>query len=683
MKTHNSFLVIIAPYLIVVLACQFSTLIPTLQTQNIGRGSAEPPISESTQPPARPGQNVQLGPWKISFFDEGNLADYDGSLPEEGHKYYQITLSVVNDSNTPVLFSSSGLGSFEAEWDTYTYYAKKAESLQGYIPPGWPLRVRVIFDLPTIAENPKFKLIPRTDLGGQEESIDLGSLGSDLTFTAPSILDLGTEFTVQDRISIVPTSMALLQIEQGDFANGYMLFLDALVKNLYGHDIDIGQEPLVFQLFSQGQIIPITASPDYYYLPGASPNYSFKWFAPPPKAGFDAFGTETDGSPLAPGLEREGSFWMNIWGQIPPSMDMLVLVMYGSNNVFSYQPNEWALFRLNDAAASLINEPLFPIDNIKLMQDRARQEESQGNSVAAANLLGIVARAHPADLTIAGDLQNAQQRAGYLVFLDQNNTSSTHTMRVIKRAIGSDDSAIELITEIPGIYDGNIISPDGRHLIYWNDFYDNENITVVNIEGEQASTNKVVSLGDLDNEQIYSLAWGPSSDTLVFAVGYSWGMTRIITLDINTTEVRSFPICEDIGRVSEVAWNPSNNWVTFFDYFEGIVANENFDNLECNLVLQTDDDLVPLALSQDGSILYLGVDKQIKSISLTSGNYYPTALSRFYSSEIFNLFINPEGRYLVFTLRSSEDIYLLDVVTQQLYEESPSDLSYSLIGWIP
>lgn len=665
--------------LFLLLSCQLLQPTQEAPTKTPGSIDTQSPTNNSTPPLKSQGNLAQLGPWEISLHDQSSLVDYGGNLPEDGHKFFQLTLLILNTSNTPVLFAPNSLGLFKATWNNYSYDSKNIEALQGYIPPGWPIQVRVIYDLPTIVENPKFILIPASSMQSQESSIDLNSLGSNLTYNSPQIHKLGEDFTVSDRMSITPQKMRTVQIQSGDFARQDMLFLDATIKNLYGYDLQINQEPLVFQLFSEGQISPVNANGSYYYL-GGSPSFSFQWFAPPPETEFTPFLSSIDSVGLAPGLEREGSFWMNIWRTTPPPTDMLLLVMYGSKGSPFFQPSQWVLYQLDDNAANLITEPIAPIEIDKILLNEAQSDLSQGNSVAAADLFGFLVRKHPADQDIKNELNNAQQQAGQLVFLDNPSGDKT---QILLRPIGSDDSALKNAYEVPGSQRGSLLSPDGKHIMYLNNNGNTtDSTTIIDLQNGQETARRTLSLSIQAPEQISFFTWAPNSSKLLF-VKRSYDIsssTGLFSLDITSGDIQTDSTFKD--SVGGIAWFAPKKMLAYYN--NGSVIIENLESGKRQAIPEDNSgDVFPLAWSSDGNMLYFGTNHHINSLDVTDSSIVATPISPDYYAYITNLFLGPDGRHLVFTIWNSSPIYILDIETKTLYQESDCRLGYNLIGWVP
>lgn len=669
MKSNRS-LIVIGLILLAVLSCQIFS--PNRESSPTVSTTSQTSGVEPTLPVSRPGPTSQVGFWEIALSDSSILPDYEGNLPAEGHKFHQLTLFILNTSDVPQFFSGNSLGSFEAEWEDYTYNAQNIESLDGYLPPGWLVQMRVIFDLPVIAENPIFTLKPSSFIYGEQEPIDLESLGSNLSYQSPQIHKLGEEFIVPERISVTPTNMRSVLISQGDFTNHYMLMLDASIKNLYGHDILVNQESLVFQLFAPGQIIPVTENLNYYYLPGASPDYSFRWFSPSPEGGdINAFQLSTDSTPLAPGFSKDGSFWMNIWGQSQPSMKMLLLVMYApmGNTVDSSTP--WALYEIDQSASELIKSPIAPLDETQIALNEARLQSDQENWVAASILLGRVAKDHPANETVLSELQTAQQKAGNLVFLEPSSN-------LLLRNIGSGDDALKTGLEVTNYQNGTPISPNGKYLAFMED----TNLVVVELnEGQEISRKNInIDYGGIDNNSI--LAWSLNSEKIALTVNHLWtSQGNIALVDVNTNEINYYSTCGDLDGIRTLALSNDGEKIALDSsgtLFYGQISASNCDSVIDDLYYAT-----PLTWSLDGNTIYFSNNSQLFSASIGDSPVSLTPLSPSFRNGIGHIFLAPDNRHLVFNVNFTDTVYILDLTTLVLYEDIPSDELLWLIGWIP
>jgi hypothetical protein len=671
MKSNRS-LIVIGLILLAVLSCQIFS--PNSESSPTVATTSQPSGVEPTLPVSRPGPTSQVGFWEIALSDSSILPDYGGNLPAEGHKFHQLTLFILNTSDVPQFFSGNSLGSFEAAWEDYTYNAQNIESLDGYLPPGWLLQMRVIFDLPVIAENPIFTLKPSSFIYGELEPIDLESLGSDLSYQSPQIHKLGEEFIVPERISVTPTNMRSVLISQGDFANHYMLMLDASIKNLYGHDILVNQESLVFQLFAPGQVVPVTESLNYYYLPGASPDYSFRWFSPSPEGGdINAFQLSTDSTSLAPGFSKDGSFWMNIWGQSQPSLNMLLLVMYAPRGNTVDESTPWALYELDQSASDLIKSPIAPLDETQIALNEAHLQSNQGNWVAASILLGRIAKEHPANNAVLNELKVTQQKAGELVFLAPSSN-------LLLRNIGSGDDALITGLEVTNYQSGNPISPSGKHLA----FMEESNLAVVELQDGQEISRKYINInyGGVDNTSF--LAWSPNSEKIALTVNYLWrSQGNIVVVDVNTNEVNYYLTCGDIAsdRIRTLAL--SNDGQKIALDISGNLLYGQINDSSCISIIEDLYYATPLAWSLDGNIIYFSNGHQLFSASIANSPVSLTPISPSFPHEIRQIFLAPDNRHLVIMVNFINTIYILDLTTLVLYEEIPSEESLWLIGWTP
>jgi hypothetical protein len=669
----NRLLILSSLTILIFLSCQIFS--PNLASNPANTpDDSQPSNLEPTLPVSRPGPTSQVGFWEIALSDSSILPDYNGNLPMEGHKFHQLTLFVLNTSNVPQLFYGNSLGSFEAKWEDYTYNAQAIESIDGYIPPGWPVQMRVIFDLPIIAENQTFTLEPSSFIYGELEPIDLETIGSNLSYQSPQIHKLGEEFKVPERISVTPTNMRSVLINQGDFTNHYMLMLDASIKNLYGHDILVNQESLVFQLFAPGQIIPVSESLNYYYLPGASPDYSFRWFSPSPEGGdINAFQLATDSTPLAPGFSKDGSFWMNIWGQSQPSLKMLLLVMYAPRGNTVDESTPWALYEIDQSASDLIKSPIAPLDETQIALNEAHLQINQGNWVAASILLGRIAKNHPANDAVLTELQAAQQKAGKLVF-------SAPSSNLLLRNIGSGDDALITGLEVNAYQSGNTISPNGKYLA----FMEEKKLAVVELKEGQEVSRKYINIdyGGVDNTSF--LTWSPNSEKIALTVKYLWRTQgNIVVIDINTDEIKYYLTCGDLASHSIRTLALSNDGQKIALESSGTLFYGQINDSNCNSII---DDLYyapPLAWSLDGNTIYFSNGNQLFSASIANSQVSLTPLSPLFPHEIRQIFLAPDNRHLVIMVNFIDTLYILDLTTLVLYEDIPSEESLWLIGWIP
>ncbi len=656
------------------------------------------PFGESARETLPSSKTAFVGPWEIAMTDSGLIPDYQGQLPAEGHRFHRISLLVLNTSETPLLLTSATLGTFQIEWESYTYYAQAVDTLKGYIPPGWPTSVQVIFNLPVALDTAKFSLRPGFGLGDSQQTISLDGLGSSLIYDPPTILEMGQEFTVPDQISMIPSQARAVRIESGDFTDHYLLLLDATVKNLYGYDLQVGNAPLIFQLFDAGNIWPVTTNLNYYYLPAGSPDFSYRWFAPSPSTGIDPFGMSTDNVALAPGFSREGSFWLNIWGPTTPSTNMLLLVMYGFTGGYSTGPSRWALYQLDRSAASLIQSPLTSIDPAQIKLDQAREAIDGGNWPVAATLLGAVLKAHPGDVEVASQIEEAQKSAGSLIFRQDFRTDFGTGYRLYLRNFGDPDSLAHAIFETPSqieITQGSAVSSSNNGTIEVSYMSKEGNqLTVhpneIKSDGEKSVQDIPVVLSDKYEGGYWNVnqyAWSITDNAdLLFVLDELGAQSMgIITTNMKTAEVQEHGLCDGTGWITSISLSPDAQKIVFVDRSKGKVMLSNIDGTNCIPLLSVPTDWVkwgPLAWSRDGNKIFVVDKKEILIFSSTGElkEKYPFTLGIL----IDQIAVSPDGRFLAMKgsyYSYSNQLYLYDMQTEQMYEDNASD--YELMGWIP
>ena len=632
---------------------------------------------------------VHVGVWEIAINDFEVVADFNGKLPEEGHEFHAINIQVLNRNDKPQFFSPGVLGSFKVVWEEFSYPSIGFDSLEGYIPPGWPINAKIILDLPSIVDNPIYALQPKGTYDTSEQ-IKLNNLGSTFVYEKPLIKNLGDVFEIPGIAAITPNMVRTILINYGNYHNNHLLLLDSTVKNLYGHDITLNFDTkIIFQLFSAGRIIPITVSGDDYFFPGSIPNYTTKWHSPPPESISDPFEI-LHTEPISPGIVKEGSFWLNIWGQSQPSRDMILLIMHESPVGYSSQITDWALYKLSDNAASLLEHPIAKpeIENIALIE--AQRLIDDGNWAAAAVILGNAKLNNPGNVEISSKLEEVQQHSGLLILQENEN--------LLSRKLGSKINETSIFYEISEIeqyhnYDLHA-SPDGNKILIF-DHQDHNNIDV--IDKSSGQENHLVVNDTLEsNSSRRFLSWSPSNDRFILLDDWLSQLQNLIIVNVDDNSTKVLSGCEEAQIGSLAAWSPNEDKIAYIGDFQGRVEEQylyvdrivlmDLETGDCSIIHESEfgiqgDWLSPkLGWSSDGNFIYFGFENKLNRISLT--DFSTESLTPEYYENVDHVYMGFDGRNLIYDVFLG-DVFLFDTKTNQVYRiENEIDL-FELRNWVP
>jgi len=669
---------------------------PSFESPSPSAGSSEPqeaPAPEVEGTEAYPDENAgrgataTVGSWELALVDLGEIPDYGGEVPAEGHVFYRISLNVLNRAGAPMPFPARSIGRLEARWGEYAYPPKAIEHLGGYVPPGWPLEVKVIFDLPLVVDDPLFLMTPLMDGQGDQAPIILNTLGSSLHYELPRVLQVGDEFRVEDKISFTPTG---LRIAPDDSSGSYHLLLTGSMQNLYGYDIQIEREPLIFQLFSVGlveathadmraQSMPHAA---YYSSPGRSLDYAFQWIS-----------DDGESNPLAPGLARAGAVALNEWWPAPPPNDVLVLIMYGQSGFPSAGQPGWALYQLGESASALLQSPISSVDTGELAFLEAMQDAEAGKWVPAALLLGYASELHPGDDQIVSELMAAQGHAGKLVFQRHARMQNGRGQEILLRELGSGDSSAEVAFQSSTEHDvlisdqASILSPDGSRIAYPIASEGGLGFATWNSPGWEVGTELNVELDMSHYWEVsqYAMAWSASGERVLIALdGPGAYSTAIARVDLLTGAAYVYSLCEGTGWITSLAWSPVGTWAAFVDRTNSHVGVMDLERSDCSRLVESPTDWVgwgPILWSADGDTLLVVNDGELIAVSIESEvrGRWPLLPGL----EADKLVRSPDGRYLAIQsseAQYSDDVYVLDMETGHLYQDKPSDMT--LVAWI-
>lgn len=653
---------------------EIETLFPvaaTLTAMAGGGNEAEQPSMINT---------VSVGAWEIALDGIDYVADFNGKLPEEGHEFHAINIQVLNRSDRPQFFSPGVLGSFKTVWGDFSYHSIGFDSLEGYIPPGWPIKAKIILDIPSIVDNPIYILQPKGSFDTADQ-IELNNLGSNLVYEKPLTKKLGDVFSLPGVAEITPNDVRTLEFNYGNYHDNQILLLDSSIKNLYGQDITIGYDTkLIFQLFSAGRIIPITRIGYEYNSPGEYPNYFTIWYS----TQLESISSPNDipnMEPIAPGIVREGSFWLNNWGQSLPPNDMVLLIMHETPVGYSSQISDWALYKLSDDAASLLDYPIAKpeIENIALIE--AQRLIDDGNWAAAAVVLGNAKLNNPGNIEISTKLEDVQQKTGQLLFTDRD--------KLISRRLGSNINETNTFFEFREregyrSYD-TFVSPDGRNVLVI-DYQDHNNITL--IDKNQGQKNHLVVADSFEyGVDRRFLSWSTSNDKFILLDESVINMQNFVIVNTINNSIEVVNVCEDAPVKGLVAWSPNEDRIAYYGYsHRGFIMVMNLNTNQCTYIHEFEDGMrmdwwsPKIGWSSDGNFIYFGFENQLVRSSLIDPNIEP--LTPFYYENVEHIYMGFDGRNLIFDVFVG-DTYLFDTKTNQVYRIENDIDTFELRNWVP
>lgn len=317
--------------------------------------ASQPMVTATRVPTATP-----VSRWKAAVHGLHEVEQYGERTPAEGHRFYQAYFTIENVGHD-LMYLFPRLWRAEAEWQEYTYPGA-IDARAGYYPPGFPAFGQAFFDVPAAGGEPVFVIS-----SAEERLVEFGLAASWPPYPALPHSGSGTvkkmqePFTVDKYWEVTPISSTFVKIAgSGGRRDAYVLLLKARVKNLYGHDHELINSPtLRFQVFVNGH--PTIVTTDLYVWSwGAQPtidSFSYTWFDEP--GGIETLRTHRGGaayyyhtaSPLAPGLERTGYFWLMQWpnprgtGLEHP---LVLIAVMPRTEVRSQQsdPVAWAVYQL-------------------------------------------------------------------------------------------------------------------------------------------------------------------------------------------------------------------------------------------------------------------------------------------------------------------------------------------------
>lgn len=619
-----------------------------------GEGTGLQPQEKDTPTSTEHVNTVTVGFWEIALIGTSIINDFNGTIPEEGHKFIALNLNLLNRTDSPQRFWPGDIGAFKAIWDNYTYREIGFDSLEGYIPPGWPISVKVIFDLPAIVEDPIFTL---TLTGyGQDPTnpILLSNLGSQLDYEPPVVKNLGEKIEIPDYLSITPTGVRSVLMDSGNINDQYAYLLDTTIRNLYGHDISVYDSFIVFQLFSEGSLIPIT-----WEGFDKSP-----WFSPPPTISYDPSEHQLF-DPIAPGFVKEGSFQLDLWDEPQLSRDMLLLI-YGASGAVS----DWALYKLGDNATDLLNHPISSLDNENIALIEAQKLLNDGNFAAAAVSLGNARIENPGNETITSELIKAQTQSGLIL--------SRETNKIFSRPLGSEFAESKIYYELLNPeefhhYDLRV-SPNGN-LVLILDGNDKNKIRIVDLSGENEFSFNVDQVREWSGYGRRFLSWSTLSNKFLLLDEDYMGQNFII-VDVDGKSYKVFDMCSDITLDGMVAWSPDENRIAFISHVIGhddLLIMMNIEMESCQTIFKFDNSprwygFAPrIGWSSDGNEIYFAGENALNEFHLDDQSVESHSIDS-YDRNIEYIFMEPGGRNLLYTIELTRNYFLFDTEINAIYE---------------
>jgi hypothetical protein len=263
-----------------------STIGTTGSTVPSSRAALEQPTASPVATLGSVGEN-RVGDWEVAYQGVEKLPQYKGVPAAEGHTFYGVNMLVANVTDQPIFFDSPNNGASAAaaiadrllaNWKTSTYsHAGIICAFGFYVPPGWPIRLQVVFDLPLASPPPvfMFQTPPSPEPTPQRivpKSVAIDTLPSQLAAIPSPVARLATPMIIPDWASITPTGVDVIPAkavggtgELVENGNLYQLAVTATVKNLGGSEImfpDIACY-MRFQIFvptTDGIVVPYSVS---------------------------------------------------------------------------------------------------------------------------------------------------------------------------------------------------------------------------------------------------------------------------------------------------------------------------------------------------------------------------------------------------------------------------------------
>ncbi|MFC1923610.1 hypothetical protein ACFLY4_10025, partial [Chloroflexota bacterium] len=458
--------------------------------------------------------------------------------------------------------------------------------------------------------------------------------------------------------------------DSGNIKDQYAYLLDATIMNLYGHDISANDPFMVFQLFSEGMIIPVFWGSTYDQSP---------WFSPPPTTSYDPSEHQSY-DPIAPGFVREGSFQLNFWEESPLDKEMLLLISIHNTQYqadSSGADSAWALYKLGDSATDSLKDPISPPDNENVALNEAQKLIDDGNLAAAAIILGKARLDNPGNTAISRKLEEVQQKTGELIFQEGE--------KLISRRLGSTPIETSIFLEKLNTeqYHQNdlYISPDGSRVLVYDSQNRNNFIVVDKISGQEHQLYVEDTFDHISNRRF--LSWSPSSDKFILLDDKFSPYQNLIIVDVESGPTRYLPRCEAAPVIGLVAWSPTEDSIAYFGRRK--IMTLNLDTTDCKLIHETEESFdmdwwtPKLGWSPDGNSIYFGADNRLNRIILN--DFSVESLSPDYSGNVSHVIMDPGGRNLLYIVGSGT-VFLYDTKTGESYE-IPNEIDVSrLNNWV-
>jgi hypothetical protein len=635
-------------------------------------------IAGKTTVPAGPASGV----WELALLSSEQIPDYGGKLPAEGHVFHRLELLAVNTGDT---LASSSIGSFTAEWQGNTYSQMDVKQLQGNIPPGWPLKIEVVFDLPAIAQDPVFKLQVLALNASERYVVNLNELDSQLEYEPVQLSSFDKTFEIPGQMSIKPTGVRCLSSGAGDNPYEYLM-LDASVGNLGGYDLNMPGEArkagLSFQVITPGNIYPVR---------------QYEWASPAAGTAeeVDASRYNSNPRPVPPGYTHDGAFFVRntdiqalagVPSQ-PVFSEALLLVWLSSPTDLYAKPTDWALYPLDEASAALVELPLAPIDLMQSVLEYAQQALQEGNWMRAASLYGALFKAHPGDQEYARKLDEIQAHTGRWVFAPYGFTSEG-AFQVYVRPLWATDEAATLLHEIALLaaerppVSQQMYAPDGSAVVEITLGEGSYQASITDLSGSGVPVSVNLPMDATAGEYLDGNVYTWSNDGRYLLFPFIAAETRglsLVLLDKEENAALRYNTCAIPNGVVAIAWSPDGASVAYTDQSGNQIGIAPLVGDACrtfptgsdngyynsNLVWSADDRLYAVfgnelkVFSPDGSLLK----------------------TQPFATNGTRIFLSPDQRYLTALDNDLNYRFVYDLQTGEAFPFERSQRT--LIGWIP